>query len=290
MRAIKARIKDLMRSRFFIILLALAVFFTVVPAVLSAMGRQDLLRSAVNFVATPFRNAAVWCGESLKGFTDYFTEYDRLVAENEELREKLEAALDKNDKADAAIEENEWLKNFLLYAEGEVKYSLIDARAVGRESGDAVTGITLNKGSVHGIRRGMTVMNELGVIGYISEVGLSYSKVTTIVSDGSAAGVICLRSGAYGTVDGSYSYLSDGFCKMICPDPDADIAEGDLICTSGTGSVYPYGLAFGRVVSVEKDPYTRKTVAYIEPSVDLSRVGRVMVIAEDLSGGESDGQ
>jgi cell shape-determining protein MreC len=46
--------------------------------------------------------------------------------------------------------------------------------------------------------------------------------------------------------------------------------------------VYPFGISVGRVASVEKDPYSKNTVAYIEPAVDFSSVDRVMVVAEQI--------
>jgi rod shape-determining protein MreC len=280
MRAIKSQIKELARSKFFIILISVAVFLTVVPSTLAIMGRQDLLRAAANLIATPFKAAAKWCGDGLAGFFEYFTEFDRLKAENEELRALLEEERKKNDAADVAIEENEWMRDFLMYAGGEPQLSLIDAMAVARDAGDFMTSFTLNKGSLSGIDVGMAVIDEGGLVGYVSEVGLTYSKVTTIINDGVSVGVICPATGGYGALSGSYSYISDELCKMVCPDASAELKEGDLICTSGAGSIYPFGIAVGRITRVEKDPYSRNTIAYIEPSADLVSADRVMVVAK----------
>ena len=283
MRAVGNQLKELFRSKFFIILISIAVFLTVVPSTLALMGRQDLLRAAANFLATPFKAVAKWCGDGISGFAEYFTEYDRLKAENEELRKLLEEERQKTDAADVAIEENQWMRDFLLYAGGEPQLSLIDALAVGREAGDHITSFTLNKGSLSGVAVGMAVIDEGGLVGYISEVGLTYSKVTTIINDGVSVGVICPTNGVYGALAGSYSYVSDELCKMVCPDPEADLHEGDLICTSGAGSIYPYGITVGRITRIERDPYSRNTIAYIEPSADLVSPDRVMIVSEVTS-------
>lgn len=288
MRAFRTQLKSFVKSKFFIIIAAVAVFLTVVPSVLAVMGRQDLLRGAVNLIATPFKAAAKWCGDSLNGFTEYFTEFDRLKEENEKLREELEEERKKNDGIDIALEENEWLRDFLLFANKNPQLSFVDATAVGRDSGDLITSFTLNKGTLNGISTGMAVMGREGLIGYVSEVGLSYAKVTTIVSGNASVGAVCPRSGAYGTIEGGYGFLSDGLIKMVCPDENADISEGDVIYTSGAGSVYPYGISVGRVVSAEKDPYSRSTVAYVEPGIDFSAIGKVMVVIGFTSGGETD--
>lgn len=279
MKAVKSSVKDLIKSKFFIILAAVAVFLTVVPSILALMGRQDLLRSAANLIATPFKAAAKWCGDGVNGFVEYFTEFDRLKEENQLLKELLEEEKEKNQSANVAMEENEWLRAFLLYAGDEQKPTLIDVMANGRDAGDGITSYTLNKGSLSGVSAGMAVISDKGLIGYISEVGLSYSKVTTILSEGAAVGAICPRSGSFGTLESSYSFSADGLCRMICPDPEADIKEGDLIVTSGAGSVYPFGIAIGHVISTGKDAYSRKTLAVIEPLADLDSVNRVMIIS-----------
>ena len=288
MRAFRDLLASFARSKFFIILACVAVVLTVVPSTLSIMGRADLLRSGVNLLATPFKVAAKWCGDSLSGFGKYFTEYNRLKEENEALRVELEAEKKKNDLYEIATEENAWLRDFLMYSNREPSLSFIDAVAVGRESGDNVSSFTLNRGSFHGVSTGMAVIDKNGLVGYVSEVGVSYCKVSTVVSSGAAVGVICPRSGAAGMLEGNYSYTSSGLSEITFQSTNADVALGDIIYTSGVGSVYPYGISVGRVVSVEKDPYTRKVVAKIELSASLSSVDRVMIIASIENGGESD--
>ena len=287
MRSFGEKLKSFVKSRFFIILISIAVFLTVLPATLAIMGRADIIRSGVNLIATPFKAAAKWCGDSLAGFGKYFTEYDRLKAENEELRAQLEEEKKKNDLYQIATAENEWLREFLTYAGSETKFAFVDALAVSREAGDSVGSFTLNKGSLQGVFTGMAVIDTSGLVGYVSEVGLSYCKISTIVSSGASVGVVSPRSGASGILEGDYSYISTGLCKMTCEDPEAYIEVGDVIYTSGVGSVYPYGLSVGRVESVERDPYTRKTVVYISPSADLSSIDRVMIIALAEAGGDT---
>lgn len=288
MRDFKAQLKSFLSSRFFIILLSVAVFLTVMPVTLGAMGRGDILRSAANIIASPFKSFASFCGESLKGFSEYFTEIDRLKAENEALRDELEREKLKNELNEIMKAEYEWLKGFVLFTSENPELSLIDARTVGSEAGDHITSFTLNKGSADGIEKGMPVITEKGLVGYICEVGMTYSKVKTLAVEDTAVGAICVRSGSYGTIEGSYSYLSEGLCRMVCRGEGTDVKEGDLIFTSGVGSIYPFGLLIGRAERVEKDPYSRNTVVYIKTAEDFTTVDRVMVVVDISIGGESD--
>lgn len=277
----KNRFKELLKSRFFVILAAVAVFLTVLPVALGMMGRADIVRSGVNAVAYPFRELSRLTGSAFRGFSDYFTEFERLKSENEQLKNELADAKEKIDSAEAAKAENEWLRGFILFSVENPEFDLIDAVAVSRDSGELVTYFNINKGSASGIAVGMPVMSDAGLVGYVYEVGVNYSKVRSIICDDTSAGAVCPRSAAHGIIEGNYGFLSDGLCKLICPDGNADIKIGDIVVTSGTGSVYPYGLPIGRVASVEINEYTRELIAYIEPYHDFKVADRVMVIGAD---------
>lgn len=286
MRSFGEKFKKFARTRFFIIAASVAVFLTVLPTTLALMGRGDIVRSGLNLIATPFKRAAVFCGEAVDGFFDYFTEFERLKAENAQLREELSEAQSKNDAADAALAENEWLRQFVLFSQQHPEYKLIDARTVGRDSGDFVTSFTLNKGSSSGIEVGQSVITPEGLVGYVTEVGTNYAKVKTVISAGTSVGAMCERSGAYGTLEGAYGREDGGLCRMTFASKDADVAVGDLVVTSGVGSIYPYGLSLGRVKSVEIDQYSRELIAYVEPLVDFSDMSRVMVIGKGVTDDE----
>ncbi len=286
MGAFADRLKRFVKTKFFIAAASVVVFLTVLSLTLSIMGRADIVKSGVNLIAYPFRTAASYCGRAVDGFIDYFTEFDRLREENESLRQQLEDALSKNDEANVALEENKWLREFLVFDGDSSERLLIDAAVVGKSAGNYITTLTLNKGTLNGVKKGDAVITHSGLVGYVSEAGLNYSTVSTIVNGEVYVGVIVPRSGALGTLSGDLNYAADGICKLTMDEEDADVAEGDIIVTSGIGSVYPYGIKIGRVTSVESDPYNRRLTAYVEVSAELGDVYRVMILSKEV---KSDG-
>lgn len=284
------------KSRFFLIALCVAVVLTVVPTVLSAMGLRDLVKEAVQTVSLPFQ----WCiskvCDGFRGFSAYFTEYDRLEAENEALREQLrdyEEALAENE---VLREENYWLRGYLSLKNEHIDYTFLDATIVGREAGSYATVITLNRGTVHGVEEGMPVITENGVFGYVKEVSYMSCKVVSIVETATAVGAFVERSGVTGLVEGDYSLREDGLVIMRDLPQHADIVEGDLVHTGGTGSVYPRGLLVGTVVSLTPDPYSRTLTAVIKPAEDLLAVdelSHLMIVtgyeiySEEVTAGET---
>ena len=269
-----------LKSRFFIVCLCVAVIIVLVPAVLAAFGQVDVVRSGLKTVAKPFE----WCGsrmaDAVNGFVSVFTEYDELVEENKQLRDTIESM--KNDAADNEVlqKENQWLKDYLEFHSQNPDFVLTDADIISHEAGNFSTVLTLSKGKVHGIKMNMPVITANGALGYVSEVGLDWCRVVSIIETSSKVGVYTDRSGVIGTVEGNLELRAEGKCLMSYA-ADADIKVGDRVYTSGTGSIYPGGLFIGRIVSIEADEATRSLMAVVEPSVDFSSLqslGSVMII------------
>ena len=287
-----------LKSKFFTVALCIALALTVIPTVLSAMGMRDLVREAVQTVSMPFQ----WCisrvYDGVEGFSRYFTEYDRLLAENESLREELreyEEALQENE---ALRSENHWLRGYLSLKNEHIDYKFLDAAVVGRESGSYATVVTLNRGTAHGVTVGMPVITENGVFGYVKEVSYMSSKVMSIVETAVSVGAFVERSGVTGLVTGDYTLREDGLVVMEGIPQDADIQVGDLVHTSGTGSVYPRGLLVGSVESISPDPYSRTLRAVIRPFEDLQGVDRLShlmivtdyeIYTEEIESGDDQG-
>lgn len=271
---------EFFKSKFFIILLCVALVLTIVPTVWAMMGRTDLARNMLGVAAAPFR----WCFDGISGaihgFGAYFTEFDRLRAENEALRDILsdyDAQKDRNDYLEA---ENKWLKNYLELKNSYEEFVFADATIISRESGSSTQLFTLNRGSIHGVEVGMPIVTEAGVFGFVSEVGLNWCKATGLLDASASAGAIIERSAEVGVLEGSFELRDDGRCRLSYIDLDADVRVGDAIVTSGFGNVYPAGLRLGRVVSVSQDPYNRMTIAEVEPFVDFDSIQKVMIITE----------
>ena len=141
-----------------------------------------------------------------------------------------------------------------------------------------MTSFTLNRGTLHGVEVGMPVVVPEGIVGHVTDVGLNWCMVSTLIESNGSVGAYVVRSGSVGIVSGDASLRVDGICKMSYMESNADIQVGDLILSSGTGSVYPADLVIGSVIAVEKDEYNRTPVATIQPSVDFSSLQYMMIV------------
>ncbi|MBQ3228086.1 MAG: rod shape-determining protein MreC [Clostridia bacterium] len=273
-------ILKLFKSRFFVISLAVALLLSIVPGVLCAMGQGSYIRSAIVTAASPFSWAFTKVGEGITGFSLYFKTLEELRDENAALRAELEGYKSLVYDAELIKEENEFYSNYLGIKEEHIDFLFENATVVGREATNYRTVVTLSKGSLHGIEVNMPVITEEGLIGHITEVGSTWSKAEILTESSSAVGAYIERSGTLGVVEGTYELRTEGFCRMVYIEADADIRVGDKVLSSGIGEVYPRGLLIGKVTEVSRDERTRTLVATVEPAADLGSISKVMIITE----------
>ena len=266
------------KSKSFAVLLTLLIVFSGVPTILTAMGQGSLVKDAVMGIVSPFMRLASTIGDSFHGFAEYFTEFDRLREENKILSERVKELEDQVYNAQLIEEENEWMRSYLGAKRAHTDYIFYDANLIASETGGYISSFTLDRGSSSGIKVGMPVLTNEGIIGRVTEVGLTFCRVSTIINYDSSIGAYVERSGAVGLVSGDFDRRRDGLCVLEYLAFDADIEAGDRIYSSGLGSVYPRDLYIGEVVEVTGDAYNHTTIAVVRPAANLKDITKVMIL------------
>lgn len=266
------------KSKFFLIMLCIALAAVIVPSVLSLMGLSDHVRGAVITLLSPLESGMTKVTDAVAGFTEYFTEFNRLKEENEKLKEEIAELKDEYYQIEEIMATNKWLFEYLEIKREHTDYDFAMAEIVGREVGNYMTVFTLNVGTSNGVTVDMPVITADGIVGYVTEAGTNWSKVLTILESASAVGACVERTGELGLLEGDHDMREEGLCKLVYLADDSDVTAGDRIISSGLGSIYPRGLVIGIVERTEYDSYSRSVVAYVRPTADLENVSRVMVI------------
>lgn len=268
----------LFQNKFFLICLCVAVVLCAVPSTLSIMGYSGLAKNVIGTVTYPIRWCITAIGDGFEGIGRYFTGIDALSEQNQALKEENAALREEIARAERLEKENERLRAYLDMKTKYPELKFEEGMVIGHAAGNYMTGFTLNKGSLHGISVNMAVVVKEGIVGYVTEVGLNWCMVSTLIEDKGAVGAYVSRSGSLGMVSGDPSMKDVGECKMSYMNEDADIREGDVILSSGTGSVYPADLPIGTVKSVTRDEYNRTPIATVQPAVDFSSLQYMMII------------
>ncbi len=269
---------NLFKNKFFIICLCIALVLCAVPSTFALMGYRGLARNIVGTLTAPLRLGVTFVGNAFEGFGRYFTSLDALYAENEALRSEQKELSDRLDRAEMLEAENERLRAYLEMKTQYPSFKMEEGMVISHSSGNYATSFTLNRGTVHGIAVNMPVVTPDGIVGYVTDVGLNWCMVSTIIETAGSVGAYLPRSGVTGIVSGDYSLKQQGVCKISYVDPNADIQVGDKVYSSGTGSVYPADLLIGEVISIEVDEYSRALIATVRPAVDFSDLQYMMIL------------
>ena len=267
-----------LKNKFFIICLGIAFVLVIFTSVFSFMGMSNVLKDGVNTLLSPFRIVGVKLKESAENISLYFKNMEKLIDENRELKEENRDLKDSLIEAQAKDEENIRLREYLEFKKTYNDYTLCEANVIAHEGEAYMTVLTLNRGSGDGIKKGMAVVTPSGVVGSVFEVGYNWCKIRNIVEDSSGVGAYISRSGEIGIVEGDVMYKDSNLCNLNYLSENTDAKEGDIVYTSGLGSVYPRGLPIGEIVSVKKNDYDRTASAKIQTFVDFSDLKYVMII------------
>jgi rod shape-determining protein MreC len=133
--------------------------------------------------------------------------------------------------------------------------------------------ITIDKGTLHGLKTDMAVLAPGGVVGRIVKPTARSAIVQLLIDRNAAAGVIIERSRAQGVAMGA----GDGRLRLEYMSEAFDVAVGDDVVTSGIDNIYPKGFAVGKIDSVEKSGAAYKKIT-IKPAVDFSALEEVLVV------------
>ena len=268
----------LFKNKFFIICLCIAVVLCAVPTTFSLMGYRSLSKNIVGTVTLPFRFVITSIGNGFEGFGRYFQSVNAVHERNEALQSELNEANQRLEEAKILEAENERLRAYLGMKEKYPSFTMEEGMVVSYSATNYMTSFTLNKGTLHGIRVNMPVVTVDGIVGCVTEVGLNWCMVSSVIENASSVGAYIPRSGATGIVTGDASMKQDGICRMRYIENDADIQVGDRVLSNGNGVVYPADLPIGEVISGEVDEYSRARIANIRPYVELNDLRYMMII------------
>ncbi len=243
------------------------------------------LEKGLRIAASPFQNGFHAIGNVFDSIGVYFSDKKALEEENTQLQQEVDALHYRIAQLEETELENKRLKELLDYKEAnKAAYQLQLAETIAKKNNNLQYMITINKGSDDGVKAGMTVMNQYGLIGRVSSVLSGSCEVLLLPDHESAAGArVKSTREALGVVKGDGT--STGNLQMVHLQHDAELAEGDVIITSGLDMVYPEGIPIGTVTSIQDDANGLTKTAYITPYVNFFQLEEVFILMN--SGGGS---
>ena len=213
-----------------------------------------------NLFSTYQQNAKL--SKKITQLTDNAAELDSLKAENKELK----AALD--------------LKNTLT------NYEKVASNVIVRNPNAWGDTMTIDKGSSDGLKDDMIIMSNGGVVGRITQVNATTSKVALLTSDKVLENKIPVRLGsaenpAYGLITGYDAQQNAFIITQISS--DNQFSKGDQVVTSGLGGKSPSDLLVGDIIGEKKNQKGNDREVYVKPASQFDNIRFVFAIKRSLS-------
>ncbi len=263
-----------MRFRRYGILLAVLLVSLLLLTVQTRGGGTGRAGELVAIAVTPVQSLLVRIHRGALGFWANYIDWKAARRENTVLRGENEQLRVMSLHAGETREENARLRR-LLALKSRLPLATLAGEVIGREAGGWVRSLTVNRGRGDGIAQQTPVIVPDGLVGRVVQVHRGAAVIQLLNDPASTVGAVVLRTRTAGLVEGD----AGGTVRFKFMARDgSSVAPGDLVVTSGLGTLFPKGLPVGRVMKIEDKGSALFHFAVLAPAVDFSRVEEVLLL------------
>ena len=246
------------------ILFAGLLFLSVVTMLGQNQPMSRALRAQALKVTAQVENSFAWMGG-----------YLRALEENQELRRRNVELSSKVARTRSVRMQNRELER-LLNLRDSSSAQMVAARIVTKDIFHQKNFLTLDVGATDGVKEGMPVVHEGGIVGTVMLTSDDYSRVMPYLNtDFRVPGTIVPLQ-----TEGIVRWEGERHDRLLLEHvvKTEPVEAGQQVVTSGHSAVFPPGRAIGTVDSVIVQPGRSELRIYLEPAVSLHEIGYAFVI------------
>jgi rod shape-determining protein MreC len=244
---------------------------------LIALALGGFLTPVSRIILTPIISTQTWIASRYQAVQSYLSapqDIANLRQENTQLRAENSSLQTQIIELQQQLAETSILSALVDFARANPENRYQAAAVINRDPSPFMQYVIINRGSDDGLRRGMPVVTQQGLVGRITAVTAGAAHVQLITDPASTVNVRLEPSQAAAVLSGSIS--SDLSLDMI--PQDANVESGNLALTSGLGGNFPPNILIGQVTGVRSRDQDLFQRAAIQPVVDFSQIDIVLVI------------
>ncbi|MCQ2589213.1 MAG: rod shape-determining protein MreC [Treponema sp.] len=228
------------------------------------------VEKSVNYVFTSVSNTVNAVSELRQLKKDYndlvlkLENYEEMQRNNAEIRKENERLKEQLDFSISLDEKN------------------IPSRIISRDLDSSYSYLTIDKGSVNGIRKGMPVIafqnGNNGLVGKVVQVGTFTAQIMPIYNIDNIVSARVQQTRDLGLVNGLGSLDQPLNLKYIRKSIASDLNYGDVIVTSGENDNYMKDIPIGTISKISILDYESSLAIELTPILDFSRLENVIVV------------
>lgn len=234
---------------------------------------NDVTAVVGRFVSTPTN--------AMMRFTDSINDLMNTYEDNQRLKSQISSLEELEAQNEILQSENEELSALLDLQPSLVGKNVIASSVISRSPDTWLDSITIDVGTNSNIEENMSVMTESGLVGHVTEVSATSSKVQLLITENNqmknVAVSIQTDDGIVSGILSDYDEKTQELVLKQVPN-DAKVSEGNTVTTSGLGGVSPDGLIIGEVTSASSDNFGLSQSVRVKPAADFKDIRSVLVI------------
>jgi rod shape-determining protein MreC len=242
-----------------------------------ALALGGYLTPITRFVISPLVSAQTWISTrvlAIQNYLDAPQDLARLRQRNLELESEVSRLQAEVIELKQQITETRVLEALVDFARVNPENRYVAAKVIGRDPSPFLQYVLINRGSDDGLRRGMPVVTQQGLVGRVAAVTANAARVQLITDAGSNVNVKLEPSRAQAVLQGDVT----GELSLDMIPQSAEVQIGDLVLTSGLGGNFPADILVGQVTSVRSRDTDLAQTASVQPSEDFSQLEILLVI------------
>ncbi len=224
-------------------------------------------------VAVPIQKMVAIPAEAARDLWSHYIHLVDVRAENGDLRDRLARLEEENLQYREALIASGRLERVAAMRD-DLPVPMLPAEVVGQDISPWYRSVLLDRGGNDGVRAGMPVVTDRGVVGLVTAASRNATKTMLLLDGQSAIDGVVQRSRAQGVVRGRGG---DRLVFEFVVRGD-DVQVGDDILTSGLDAVFPKALRIGTVVEIEPGDSELVKTATLRPAVDFGKLEQVFVM------------
>lgn len=235
--------------------------------------RIEAVRGAAQTVFEPLQAVFAAAGDGLGGFFGSIASIGGAEDENRRLRQQVGDLQRRLDSLEALRATDAQLRASLELRDS-LNIHTVAAEVIGTDPDGMAQTITIHAGSGRGLKVGMAVLGQRGLVGRIVAAQRSSSQVRLISDPALPVNVVTSTDHVGGTLKVSQAHL---LMEIPGSPIDLKIPTGEVLVTSGLGGNFPKGIPVAEVVKFEYKPAEVIQSGEVAPLDDLAHLEYVLV-------------
>ena len=194
---------------------------------------------------------------------------------------------------DALAKENAYLKKMLFNKKDSVsslpkdstkgfdKIEVIQTRVINNTYNTSENYLTLNSGSLLGIKADMGVVSSQGIVGIVEKTSKNFATVLSVLNMKSQINAKIKKSNHFGSL--IWDAKNAGFVQLIDVPRLASVQKGDTIVTGGRSTIFPENIPVGIIDKIFTNSENNYYTLNIRLFSDMTNLNHVYVIKNKQS-------